>query len=67
MKLSKRLQDEKAFVIKQCGDSVICSRCGATLKSFADECAPDLSEICPGFLAIEQAKEDFAKLEAERR
>lgn len=59
MKLSKRLQDEKAFVERSLGDSVICRKCGATLSAYADACTADLQELCPGFLAIEQAKTDF--------
>ena len=64
MKLSQRLKDERAFVERSLGDSVICGNCGATLETFADACTAGLSEPCPGFLAIEQAKERFAKPEA---
>ena len=60
MKLSKKLQDEREFVERSLGDSVICSRCSATLRAYADACTADLQELCPGFLAIEQAKKDFA-------
>ncbi len=59
MKLSARLQAERAFVEQTLGDSVICSRCGATLATYA-YCTAPLSDACPGFLAIEQAKTDFA-------
>ncbi len=59
MKLSQQLQNERAFVERALGDSVICKRCDATLKTFADACTADLAEPCPGFLAIEQAKADY--------
>lgn len=60
LKLSQRLQDERAFVESSLSDSVICKRCAATLKSFADVCTAGLSDPCPGYLAIEKAKTDFA-------
>ena len=60
MKLSRRLQDERAFVEQSLGDSVLCEWCHATLATYADECTADLQEICPGFVAIEKAKKDFA-------
>jgi len=60
MKLSQRLRDERAFVERSLGDSVICKRCDAKLGTFADACTADLAEMCPGFLAIEQAKAEFA-------
>ena len=59
MKLSQRLQDERAFVERSLGDSVICRECGATLKTFADMCTAGLQEACPGFLAIELVKDAF--------
>lgn len=37
------------------GDEQICSRCGATLASYADLCNAALDEACPGFERIEQA------------
>lgn len=60
MKLSQRLLDERAFVERTLGDSVICADCKATLKTFADACTADLDEPCPGYLAIERAKDKFA-------
>jgi len=60
MKLSRRLQDERAFVDRSLADSVICQRCHATLHTFADACTADLADVCPGFLAIERSKKDFA-------
>ncbi len=60
MKLSDRLQAERAFVEHTLGDSVICTRCEATLKTFAAVCSAGLSDPCPGFLAIEKAKSEFA-------
>ena len=64
MKLSQRLQDERAFVERSLGDAVICRNCGATLMTYAEACTADLQELCPGFLAIEQAKKDFAAFAA---
>jgi len=64
MRLSQRLQQERAFVERSLGDSVICLNCRATLQTFTDACTADLKEQCSGFLAIEQAKKDFA---TERR
>jgi len=60
VKLSQRLHDERAFVERDLGDSVICSDCKATLNTFADKCSAGLSEQCPGYLAIEFAKSQFA-------
>lgn len=59
MKLSKRLQDELKFVERSLGDSVICKRCNATLKTFAKDCTADLCDMCPGFMVIEKAKAEF--------
>lgn len=61
IKLSQRLQDERAYVERSLGDAVICAQCGATLKTYAEACGAGLSESCPGFLVIEQAKADFLK------
>jgi hypothetical protein len=35
------------------GNDVICSRCGATLATYADKCNVPLEAPCPGFLLIE--------------
>jgi hypothetical protein len=59
MKLSKRLKEEKDFVECTLGDSVICKRCEATLKTYSYACAADLCDRCPGFDVIEQCKADF--------
>lgn len=61
MKLSKRLQEERAFVIANC-KGVICGRCGATLDTYADKCSADLDDACPGFMTIEEAKQRFNAL-----
>ncbi len=61
MKLSQRLIDERDFVERTLGDSEICARCHATLENIADDCIADLGEACPGFLAIERAKQEFAR------
>jgi hypothetical protein len=59
MKDSRRLQNERIFVEKSLGACVICARCGATLATYATACTADFADACPGFLAIEKAKEDF--------
>lgn len=61
MKLSQHLQDERMFVAKSLGNATICTLCGATLESFAETCTASLQDLCPGFTAIEQAKDEFAK------
>lgn len=58
MRLSQRLRDERAYVEAACG-GVICERCGATLATYADRCSADLADACPGFNAIEAAKQSF--------
>lgn len=58
-KLSAHLQAEREFVEKKLGQRVICGSCGTNLESYADRCHAGLSEQCAGFLAIEQAKEEF--------
>jgi hypothetical protein len=35
--------------------SVICDRCGATLEQFATRCGAELTDLCPGFVAIDEA------------
>lgn len=35
---------------------VICDRCRATLDSFSEACTADLTDECPGFVAIDKAK-----------
>lgn len=60
MKLSQRLQAEREYVETLLGSSSICE-CGATLWNFADACTADLCDPCRGFLAIEAAKQEFAK------
>lgn len=60
MKLSQRLRDEKAFVEHLLGDSVICPKCNATLGTYAQVCAADLQDPCPGFMAVEMAMKQFA-------
>lgn len=58
-KLSQRLQDEEAFVRKELPEG-ICGRCGATLDSYGSLCAAELDEACPGFNAVEAAKQKFS-------
>jgi hypothetical protein len=60
LKLSPVLEAELAFVIKELGSlPSICDRCHTQLKSYADKCTADICDCCPGFLAIENAKEKF--------
>lgn len=59
MKLSQKLQEQCSFVEQSLGDSVICGRCMATLATFADVCTAALNDPCPGFAAIEAAKNAF--------
>lgn len=62
MNLSQRLKDERAFVERSLAGREICQRCGASLDTFADICTADLNDPCPGYLAIETAKQQFAAL-----
>ncbi len=51
---------EWAFVEEQIGGGkIICSRCNATLDTFADACDAELSDPCPGFTAVDDAKAAF--------
>ena len=59
MKLSVRLQQEREFVQRALDDKTICSRCDATLKSFAACCPADLGEACEGYVTIENARTEF--------
>jgi hypothetical protein len=63
MKISDRRKAERAFVERALGNSVICERCGATLATYADACTADLADMCPGFVAIETAKNQWKGLE----
>lgn len=67
MKYSPYLQAEREYVERTLADSVICDRCRATLKTFADACTADLADLCPGFMAIEQAKLEFTVKVAGRK
>lgn len=62
MKDSLQLQVRKAAVKEALGDSVICDLCGCTLATYASKCIAELSDPCPGFMAI-----DAAELSAARR
>lgn len=60
MRLSDRLIQEREFVEKSIGmDTTICSKCDATLRNMSEKCSADLSEACPGFMAIERMKGKF--------
>lgn len=43
------------------GDSVICSRCGATFKTMNDACTADLLDPCPGFLRIDEVQKPIER------
>lgn len=58
MKKSQRLKDQGAYVEQQLVGT-ICDRCGATLKTFSNACTAELSEDCPGFRRIYEAKIQF--------
>lgn len=65
LKLSPVMEAELAFVVQKLGPlPSICDRCNARLDSYADKCNADLSDCCPGYLAIENAK---AKFHRERK
>lgn len=56
---SKRREHE--FVVARIGgmDKSICTRCPATLDTFADVCPADLDDLCPGFKVVDEAKSEF--------
>jgi hypothetical protein len=35
---------------------IICERCGATLATYADACAAEIGDPCPGVLAMDKAE-----------
>ena len=59
MRESKRLIELRAYVEQKLAGQIICERCGATLETFADVCTADLSDACPGFMAIEKVRAEF--------
>lgn len=58
MKLSQRLQDLRAYCIASLTGE-ICNRCGATLDTYAAQCTAELTDPCPGFMAIDAARQRF--------
>jgi ribosomal protein L40E len=48
--LRERVQQ---IVRAEFGGRVICTRCRATLSTYADKCSADLDERCPGFNAVD--------------
>lgn len=62
MKLSKRLLAERAYVERHLADRIICASCGARLCDYADKCNAELSALCAGFAAIEEARQEFQQL-----
>ncbi len=62
-KLSPVLEAELNFVVKELGRlPSICDRCNTKLNTYADKCSADLSDCCPGYLAIENSKAKFHRL-----
>ena len=59
MRDSQRLKDERDYVETVLGVGIICDRCKCNLASYARHCTADLSDPCPGFLAIEAVRERF--------
>jgi hypothetical protein len=55
-RLSKALEAEHNRVEATLGDAVICDRCGATLATYFRTCSADVTDACPGFLTIEEAR-----------
>lgn len=65
MKLSQHLQKEWEFVMRSL-PGCICKDCQATLGTYADQCSADFDDPCPGYLAIERAKDEFEKKRRSR-
>jgi ribosomal protein L40E len=59
MRLTKDLQAERKYVEETLASKVICSRCGAALYTYADECKADLSDLCEGFTQIEDTRLEY--------
>lgn len=38
------------------GDGQICDRCCATFKTMNDACTAELTDLCPGFVRIEEVQ-----------
>lgn len=66
MRLSEDLKAERRHVEATLKGLVICERCGATIDTFADVCTADLSDLCPGFNAIDAAKSEYQRMKRER-
>ena len=50
----RELREKVAQLVRaRMGQGIICSRCGASLATYADRCEADLAERCPGFNAID--------------
>lgn len=45
------------LVEQKLGAGEICGRCRARLSNFDERCTADLGEKCPGFLAMDRARE----------
>lgn len=45
-----------AMIEREIGTGPICSRCNATLATYADACTADLNDLCPGFVTVDAAK-----------
>lgn len=50
---TRELRERVAMLVRQrIGPGIICSRCQATLATYAEACTADLAERCPGFNAV---------------
>lgn len=67
MKVSIQLRLEHSFVEGYLGTREICSTCKTSLREYADKCTAGLSDLCPGFEAIEEAKQRFKAHELRAR
>lgn len=53
----RELREQVSRIVEQrLAGRVICSRCGATIKTFSDVCTADLLDRCPGFEAIDRVQ-----------
>lgn len=66
MKLSERMNAEREYVASALAGLTLCDRCSCTLETYADSCNADLSDVCPGFMLIEETREKFNKAVLQR-
>jgi ribosomal protein L40E len=66
VKLSEKLKAERSYIERELADQVICSRCRATLLTYAEKCSAAVDDCCPGYESIEAAKAKFSTQEQSR-